>query len=108
MITNELKIMQACCPACGEKIPLIQGMGISLLNNTISCPHCKRLLTVNKAILLLPVLGYVLIFPILSFTFSRGHYFLGPLSLILLISIILLIQYTAKYKVFSYKTESML
>lgn len=101
MFINEIIQKRACCPHCGEMIPSIRRMNISIFRNIIVCPHCNSQLTLNKSILVMNLLLFFLIFPTLSFTFTRHHYFLGPLALLVLMSISLLVLYTAEYKIVS-------
>jgi hypothetical protein len=98
MFINELIQKRACCPICGNKVPFAKRMRVSIINN-IACPHCHSHLTLSNPVFLIKILLLALLLPTFFYIFTKHHYYLG--SLILLIQNIfwVLVTYTAEFKV---------
>lgn len=101
MFINELIEKRAYCPVCGEKIPSIRRMNVSIFKKIIVCPHCFSQMTLKKSALIINLLLYFLIFPALILIVNKGHDLLGVLALFILICVSLLNTYIAKYKIVS-------
>ncbi len=101
MSISELIHKRAYCLVCGEKIPLIRRMSISIFTS-VECPSCKIHMTFKKYIFILQMLILILIYPSLSLIFVESYYFLGSLALTFVMIILFLVTYTAEYKIDSH------
>ncbi len=104
MSISELIHKRAYCLVCGEKIPPIRRLSISIFTS-IKCPSCNRYMTFKKSIFILQMLILILIYPSLSLIFVKNYYFLGSLTLIVVMIILFLVTYTAEYKIDSYSKD---
>jgi len=86
------------CLVCGEKIPLIRHMNISVFNGA-ECVNCHSYMRFSGQINTLQLLLLISMIIFIGFTLGRGNYILGIPGLLLIIFIAFFVSYFAKYKI---------
>lgn len=85
------------CLVCGEKIPLLRHLSITLFISA-ECPSCHSCMTYKKSILIFEFFMYVLILSLSLLAFALNS-ILGYFGLVLGIIFSLLLRLKAEYQI---------
>jgi len=95
-------IVRASCLNCGEKLPLIRHLSISIYKGA-ECPKCHSYMTFSKKYFAFQIFLILLLFPMLAI-FEKNKLF-GFLGLVGIVIISFLVAYKAEYKKINGKTK---